>query len=174
MDEGPGGHRQGGFGGPSTGGRFGVAMSPLLAVELLGEVGLQEAKFDLVTRAGEADTKVFHWQLTPILRFTSKGPFRFTSGFGLGVHGLAVSEQEPGAGKAVPAVTRHAVGTGTSWLLDVGGQFDVGPIFLEAVLFLDVHQVKMVRDDDPPQNRFLLASPAVRGGIRLAMGVPFL
>jgi hypothetical protein len=175
MDEGPGGRRQDGFGGPSTGGRLGVAFSPQLAAELHAEVGVQSHSYHLDSRpAADTDTKFFHWQLTPVLRFTTTGPVRFTSGFGLGVHGLTVSEQEPANGKAQPAITRHAVGTGISWLFDLGGQFDVGPVFVEAVLFLDMHEVRPVRDDDPPHDRLLLDSPASRLGVRLALGVPFL
>ena len=59
-----------------------------------------------------------------------------------------------------------------SWLADIGMQFDVGPLFLEAVGFFDVHGVGTTRDDvDEPAHVPLVAVDP--RGVRVGLGIPF-
>jgi hypothetical protein len=163
---GPDGERHG-FGGAALGGRFGYAFQRYLAVELGTQLGLLGAKYHLhPADTVDTDTTVFHWQLAPSLRFMTAGKVRLTGAFGLGIHGLALSQK-------APTVTTKGSGVAFAGLFDLGAQFDIGPVFLETVLFLDVHGVGPVKGDDPPEARLLLDSPAARGGLRLGLGIPF-
>jgi hypothetical protein len=162
------------FGGLGLSGRFGVAFERHVAVELYGGFGVASAKYHLHPNdAVETETGLFHWQLTPVLRFMSPGKVRFTTATGLGLYGIAMNEKYPTSATATGTTERKGSGVAFSWLFDIGAQFEVGPVFFEAVVFLDVHGVGPVRDDDAPNDRFLASSPGVRGGLRLGLGIPF-
>jgi hypothetical protein len=159
-----------GFGGLALGGRAGYMVTRTFAVEGLFEFGAVAAKYQL-RPDDDVDTRtsVGHWQLTPMLRFMTPGKIRFTAATGFGVHGLVVESKVAQRGNTL---TKNGSGVGFSWLTDAGMQFGVGPLFLEVALFLNVHGVGAVRDDDPPEARFFYASPATRGGLRVGLVIP--
>jgi hypothetical protein len=158
------------FVGVALGGRVGYLFAKTFAIEGLLEVGGMNARYKIhPTDQLESETTIAHWQLTPMLRFVSPGKVRFTAATGFGLHGLGVESKlsQPGS-----TLTKTGSGAGFSWVADAGMQFDVGPLFLEGALFLNVHGVGPARDDDPPEDRFFYASPAARGGLRLGLGIP--
>jgi hypothetical protein len=159
--------------GASVGARFGIDLRRQLALELQTDCGWTGDTYHL-RDADTVDTKarLFHWQLTPGLRFSSSGPVRFTSGMGFGIHGVTAIVTEP-TPSSPNTVDRKAHGTAFSFFLDVGVQFDVGLVWIETLLFLDTHGVGPVRDEAAPNDRFIFSSPATRGGLRLGLGVPF-
>ncbi len=167
----PYGTRRSDFGGATIGGRIGYQLAKPFALEGVIEVGGMAAKY---TRRPDDDvesqTTLAHWQLTPMARFVTPGKVRFTCGAGFGVHGLAVESRLAERGSTR---TKHGSGVGFSFLVDAGAQFDVGPLYFEGAIFLDVHGVGAVRDDDAPEPRLFYASPATRGGLRLGLGIPF-
>ncbi|MBX3230690.1 MAG: PEGA domain-containing protein [Labilithrix sp.] len=162
----PSGERRG-VAGLAVGGRFGFLLNKVIALEAFVAVGQDATTYKLPSANEERTTQLTHWQLTPSIRFQTPGKSRFTAATGFGVHGLTVESTAPNG------VTRKGSGVAASWLIDAGGQFDLGPLFLEACLFFDVHGVGSVADDAAPDSRFLLASPAVRGGLRVGLGIPF-
>lgn len=165
------GTRRSNFLGVSVGGRLGYLLAKTFALEALAELGGLKAKYKIrESDQLESETNVAHWQLTPMARFLTPGKVRFTAATGFGVHGLAVESKIAQVGSTL---TKKGSGIGFSWVLDAGIQADAGPVFLEGVLFVDVHGTGPVRDDDPPEARFLYASPATRGGLRLGLGIPF-
>jgi hypothetical protein len=131
----------------------------------------------------ETETSMTQWHLMPMVRFVTSGKVRFTSGTGIGVHGVTVETIAPAA--AVPGTTtssrstrtQKGKGTGASWIVDAGIQLDIGTLFLEGVAFFDLHGVGTVRAEDEnaqqQRERFLLSSPAVRFGGRIGLGIPF-
>jgi hypothetical protein len=167
----PYGTRRSNFGGLSVGGRGGYLFTKMFAVELLAELGGMAAKYKVRPNDSvESSTKVVHWQLTPTLRFMTPDKVRFTAATGFGVHGLGVESKlaRPGS-----TLTKKGQGVGFSWLIEAGMQADMGPLFLELAIFLDVHGVGSVRDDDAPEGRLFYASPSTRGGLRVGLGIPF-
>lgn len=169
LGEPPSGTRRS-FGGLAVGLRGGYRFTPMFAAELLAEVGGVSARYKLVpSDARDTETRVTHWQLTPVARFTTPGKVRFTAATGFGVHGSSVRSEVVRAGQVQ---TKRGSGVSASWLLDLGMQFDVGPIFLEAAVFFDVHGVGPTEDDETGR-RFFHASPSTRGGVRLGLAVPF-
>jgi hypothetical protein len=93
---------------------------------------------------------------------------RFVFGTGAGIHGTSVNAKVP-----VPTGTDERKGNGIafSWLTDMGLQIQLGGIALETTFFLDVHGVGPVRN--PAGERLLWSSPAVRGGARVGVVIPF-
>lgn len=169
LDEPPSGTRRG-FGGVAVGVRGGYRLSKVIAAELHAEVGVLTAKYKVKdTDALDTQTTVGHWQLTPVIRFSTPGKLRFTAGTGFGVHGGSV---EAKLIRGPQTVDKKGSGVGLSWLVDLGAQVDAGPVFLEGALFFDVHGVGAVRDRETDE-RFLQASPAARMGLRLGLGIPF-
>lgn len=169
LDEPPSGTRRGFFG-AAVGVRGGYRLTKVISGELLAEVGTLTAKYKVKeTDALEATTAIAHWQLTPMLRVSTIGRFRFVAGTGFGVHGEAVNAKLV---RGPQTVEKKGSGVGLSWLIDAGAQIDAGPIFLEGALFFDVHGVGAVRDRETDE-RFLQASPATRIGFRLGLGIPF-
>ncbi|MBX3209619.1 MAG: tetratricopeptide repeat protein [Labilithrix sp.] len=167
----PYGSRRSNFAGLTVGGRVGYLVAKMFALELLADVGAMQAKYKVrSTDDVESTTNLVHWQLTPVARFITPGSVRFIAGAGFGLHGLGVESKlaQPGT-----TLTKTGKGVGFSFLVDAGMQADVGPLFLELALFLDVHGVGPVRDDEPPEGRFFYASPATRGGLRAGLGIPF-
>jgi len=166
------------FSGASVGARFGYRLSGYFALELYGEAGRMTAAYDLDPPAGtsarrSAETAFVHWQITPSMRFTTAGKFRFTLGTGLGVHGLSVEWKDRYDFFSTTADgSKKGSGVGASWLLDGGIQFDVGSLFLEAVGMIDMHGVGTVTEDGSDARMFL-SSPATRFGVRLGLGIPF-
>lgn len=169
LDEAPDGRRRD-LSGFAVGVKGGIRLSRFLAPELHAEVGSMSVKYKLHDGDTlDSETSVSHWQITPAIRFTSPGPVRFTSGTGIGVHGISVE------GKLVTPsgnVTKRGSGTTFSWLVDAGLQVDAGPVFFEGVVFFDVHGVGTARAEDTG-DRLLQASPATRIGLRLGLGIPF-
>jgi hypothetical protein len=161
VGEPPGGTRRD-FSGATLSGRVGYYFWKFLSAEALLAAGSMSAEYN------SAKTTIDHWQLTPALRFTiPRGTLvRFTAASGFGVHGLTVDAK-------LPTRSHKGNGVGWSWLIEAGAQIDLGPVFVEAAIVLDVHSIPSVRDDEPPENRFLLSSPAVRGGGRIGLGIPF-
>lgn len=155
------------FEGGTISGRFGFFFWKYLSAEGLAAIG--EAKNE--DRDG-VSLKIGHWQLTPALRLTipRSTTFRFTAATGFGVHGLTVEKKFEGA---IPGAPKKGRGVGWSCLIESGLQFDLGPVFLEAAIVVEVHSLPSVRDDASPEDRFLLSSPSVRTGARIGLGVPF-
>jgi hypothetical protein len=147
-------------GGLSIGLKGGYRFAKILAAELHLEIGGMEDKGATTT------IDLSEWQATPVLRFATVGKVRFTAGMGFGLHGTKAKVTD----NNLPERQGSTV-TG-SFLLDAGLQIDAGPIFLEPVLFFDVHGVASVRDDIT-HDRILEDSPATRYGLRLALAVPF-
>jgi hypothetical protein len=165
------GSRRSNFVGVSVGGRFGYLLTKMFAIEALVEAGGLKAKYEIrPSDPRESETNVAHFQLTPMARFLTPGKVRFTAATGFGLHALGVETKIAEQGSTR---TKKGSGLGFSWLIDMGVQADAGPLFLEAALFLNVHGTGPVRDDDPPEDRLLYASPATRGGLRVGLGIPF-
>ncbi len=163
------------FTGASIGVRAGYRASRSFALELYGDVGQVRETYAISPATAESTTKIVHWQLTPMLRFTTIGWIRFTTGTGVGVHGLAVDADVATKNTLTMTTTRathKGSGVAASWLVDLGMQFDVGPLFLEAVAFFDMHGVGTTRDN-ATNERLLYSSPGTRAGIRVGLGIPF-
>lgn len=172
LGEVPSGERRG-FGGLSLGVRGGYRFSKWISGELLAEIGGMQAKYELKPGdARETETNITIARLMPVVRLTTPGKVRFVAGAGFG---LAVTSVDAKVVNGAATDPRKASGAGMSWLVDSGLQLDVGPVFMEGVLFLDIHGTAGPRGDTPTLDdaRFLQASPAVRGGLRLGLGIPF-
>lgn len=173
LDEGPEGKRRA-VAGASIGAHAGYFVSKRFAAELLAEIGVM-GRDDYKTEAQnpnvdlDASVRITTWQVTPMLRFATPGKVRFTTGLGLGVHGVRVDAKLPRLSQ-----TDEVSGSGVAFsgLWDIGGVIDTGPVFLEGLFFLDVHGVGPVRGEFP-HDRLLLSSPALRYGLRLGLGIPF-
>lgn len=167
LGEAPGGKKR-----PYVGGAVGVRAGGYVAtgfsVELTLMLGALNAKYRLMPNDGdETSTSVGHWQITPGIRWHTPGKVRFVVGTGFGLHGTSVTTKIPVMGATQE---RNGRGVAFSWLSDIGMQFVLGSVVLEAVLFGDVFGVGPVRDD--AGMRLLYASPAARIGARA--GVTFL
>ncbi|MBX3188107.1 MAG: PEGA domain-containing protein [Labilithrix sp.] len=168
-----------GFGGASGGVRGGYRITRLFAIEIYGEVGAVGANYRLENTNRDTETTMTQWHLLPMIRFATNGKVRFTSGTGVGVHGVSVETLAPGV--TGPTTTSSVAriqkgkGTGATWMVDAGLQIDVGTLFLEAAAFFDLHGVGAIRGDEPnvQNQRFFLGSPAVRVGGRIGLGIPF-
>ena len=166
------------FTGASLGVRAGYRASRSFALELYADVGQVSETYMISPATTESTTKILHWQVTPMLRFATVGWIRFTTATGFGVHGLVVDADiaTKMTSSTMPATTSRATHTGSgvsaSWLVDLGMQFDVGPLFLEAVAFFDMHGVGTTRDD-VTNERLLYSSPGTRAGIRVGLGIQF-
>jgi hypothetical protein len=161
------------FAGASVGVRAGYRASRSFALELYADVGQVTETYTLAQTTAESTTKVLHWQVTPMLRFATIGAIRFTTATGVGVHGLSVdADIATPSGATTTRKTHKGSGVSASWLVDLGMQFDVGPLFLEAVAFFDMHGVGTTRDDDTNE-RLLFSSPSTRAGVRAGLGIPF-
>lgn len=161
------------FTGVSVGGRAGYRASRSFALELYGDVGQVTETYAIAPETATSTTKIVHWQLTPMLRFATIGRIRFTTATGVGVHGLVVDADiaTKSLGNSVRA-THKGSGVAASWLVDLGMQFDVGPLFLEAVAFFNMHGVGTTRDNETNE-RMLYSSPSTRAGVRLGLGIQF-
>lgn len=174
LGEGPTGTKRA-FTGASIGVRAGYRVSRSFALELYGDVGQVTETYAIGSATTESKTKILHWQLTPMLRFATIGWIRFTTGTGVGVHGLAVDADiatKNTSTMTTTQATHKGSGVAASWLVDLGMQFDVGPLFLEAVAFFDMHGVGTTRDD-ATNERLLYSSPGTRAGIRAGLGIQF-
>lgn len=172
LGERPGGTKRQ-FTGVALGVRAGYRASRVFALELYGDVGRLEDSYTITSVAAESSTTVVHWQVTPMLRFATIGAVRFTAATGIGAHGLIVdADIRTGTGTAAKSFTSKGSGVAASWLVDLGMQFDVGSLFLEAVAFFDMHGVGTTRDDGTNQRTFL-SSPGTRAGIRAGLGIQF-
>lgn len=159
--------------GASAGVRMGYRATRVVAIELHGEVGQLSDKYEIGDASKESTIKVLHWQITPLLRFTTIGTVRFTGATGFGLHGLSVNaEIDTGTATTSLATTKKGSGVAFSWLLDLGMQVDVGSLFLEGAVFLDMHGVGTTREN-ASNERMFLSSPSTRAGIRLGLGIPF-
>jgi len=162
------------FTGGAAGVRVGYRLSRVVALELHGEVGQLSDKYKIGNASSDSTTKVLHWQLTPLVRFTTIGTVRFTGATGFGVHGLSVNA-DIATGTATSSTstsTTKGSGVAASWLVDLGLQIDVGSLFLEGAVFVDMHGVGTTRES-ASNERMFLSSPATRAGIRLGLGIPF-
>ncbi len=161
------------FTGGAVGVRVGYRTTRVVALELHGEVGQLNEKYAIGNAREESSTKVLHWQLTPLIRFTTIGTLRFTGATGFGLHGLSVdADIDTGTQTTSVPTTKKGSGVAASWLVDVGMQIDVGSLFLEGALFLDMHGVGTTREETSNERMFL-SSPSTRAGIRLGLGIPF-
>jgi hypothetical protein len=161
------------FTGASLGLRAGYRASRSFALELHADVGQVSDTYTIPTATTESTTKIIHWQVTPMLRFATIGWIRFTTATGIGVHGLVVNaDVATKTGSTTATVTHKGSGVSASWLVDLGMQFDVGSLFLEAVAFFDMHGVGTTRDDTTNE-RLLYSSPGTRAGIRAGLGIQF-
>jgi hypothetical protein len=169
------------YGGGSLGGRVGFLLSKLFAIEGFVEVGVAGTTLDpsAVSGGNKVKSTIAHWMVMPMLRFQTPGKVRFVAGTGVGVHGISMKQEEQltssnaiGGTNVSTGKTTDAAGIAFAWLVDAGAQFDLGPLFLEAALFLNLHGVGPV-EEDASKRRALLASPAVRSGLRVGLGIPF-
>jgi len=161
------------FTGASVGVRAGYRASRSFALELYADVGQVSETYTISPATTESTTKIVHWQLTPMLRFATIGSIRFTTATGVGVHGLVVDADVATRSLATTTSATHkGSGVSASWLVDLGVQFDVGPLFLEAVAFFDMHGVGATRDDATNEELFS-SSPATRAGVRVGLGIQF-
>lgn len=167
------------FGGGTLGVRAGAFLGKgYISAELDAEVGRMEAKYKLAGVDRDTTTTIVNWQLTPVLRLVAPphDKVRFTSGVGIGLHGLSV---DASIAKSGQTESIKGAGLGYSLLADAGLQIDLGPVFLEGALFVNVHSMQGVRSDPNKDDaskgdrRLLLASPATRGGIRAGIGFVF-
>lgn len=161
------------FTGASIGARAGYRVSRGLAFEILGSAGQTGSSYAISEAAAESSTKVTHWELVPGLRFATNGPVRFTLGTGVGVHGMIVSADiHTATGLAGMQTTHKGSGISATWLVDLGMQIDIGSMFLEISGVFDTYGVGTTRDDST-DDRFFLASPSTRGGLRVGVGFQF-
>jgi hypothetical protein len=161
------------FTGASFGVRAGYRASRSFALELYADVGQVTETYAISPATTESTTKIIHWQVTPMLRFATIGPIRFTTATGVGVHGLSVDADVATKSLSTTTKANHkGSGVSASWLVDLGMQFDVGPLFLEAVAFFDMHGVGTTRDD-ATNERLLYSSPGTRAGVRAGLGIQF-
>lgn len=172
LGEVPSGERRS-FGGLSIGVRGGYRFSRWISGELLGELGGLRSKYKVSpSDARETETNITIARLMPVIRLTTPGKVRFVAGAGWG---LALANIDAKVVRGAGTENAKASGIGMSWLLDGGMQFDVGPLFLEGVIFVDIHGTAGPRGDSATFDdaRFLQASPAVRSGLRIGLGIPF-
>jgi hypothetical protein len=161
------------FSGAAVGVRAGYRVSRGFGFEAIGGVGQTGATYAITNAAGQSSTTVTHWEVVPALRFATNGPVRFTVGTGVGVHGTFVSADIKTAGGLTGMHSTHkASGLSATWLVDLGMQIDIGPVFLELAGIFDTYGVGTVRDDTT-HDRFFLASPSTRGGLRVGLGLQF-
>ena len=162
------------FAGASIGVRAGHRMSRGVAFELFGNVGQTGSTYTLSGDGAESSTKVTHWEVVPAVRFATNGTVRFTVATGFGLHGSIVSADLHTLDDKGQAVTASAKGSGLSatWLVDLGLQIDIGPLFLEIAGNFDTYGVGTTRDDGT-NARFFLESPSTRGGLRGGLGFQF-
>ena len=161
------------FTGASVAVRVGYRVSRGVAFELLGTVGQTGSTYQLSNAAAESSTKVTHWELVPNLRFATSGPVRFTAATGFGLHGTSVSADiHTATGLAGMQNTYKGSGLSATWLVDLGLQIDIGSVFLEIAGVFDTYGVGTTRDDQTDE-RFFLASPSTRGGLRVGLGFQF-
>jgi hypothetical protein len=158
---------------PYVGGLLGVRLGGYVAKGFALELGLMagavNAKYRVAPGAvDDTSTTIGHWQITPGIRWHTPGKVRFVLGTGVGLHGVSVNAKVPIPGRIDE---RTGKGVAFSWLADVGMQIQLGGVSLEIVAFTDVHGIGPVRD--PSGNRLLLSSPAVRGGGRIGVMIPF-
>jgi hypothetical protein len=158
------------FSGGGLGVRGGYRFTPMVAVELHAEVGsVRESYRVRPSDAVASETSVAHFVLAPMLRFSTRGRARFTAASGVGVRHTSL---EATLARADATESRKGAGVAASWLVDAGVQVDAGSLFLEGVLFADLHGVGSVRDE-VSDARLLLVSPALRVGARVGLGIPF-
>ena len=160
------------FAGASVGARAGYRVSRGVAFELLGTVGQTGSTYTLSTAALESSTTVTHWEAVPVLRFATNGSVRFTVGTGFGVHGTIVSADIHTVALKDVQNTYKGSGISATWLVDLGLQIDIGSMFLELAGIFDTYGVGTTRDDKTDE-RFFLASPSTRGGVRVGLGFQF-
>ena len=161
------------FTGASIAVRAGYRASRSFALELYADGGQISESYMISPSTTESTTKIVHWQVTPMLRFATIGPVRFTTATGFGVHGLVVNADIATTSLGKTTTTTHkGSGVSASWLVDLGMQFDVGSLFLEAVAFFDMHGVGTTRDNDTDA-RLLYSSPGTRAGVRAGLGIQF-
>ena len=161
------------FSGAAVGVRAGYRVSRGFGFEVNGGGGQTGATYAITNAAAQSSTTVTHWEIVPALRFTTNGPVRFTLGTGVGVHGTFVSADiHTAAGLTGMQSTHKASGLSATWLVDLGMQIDIGPVFLEVAGIFDTYGVGTVRDDTT-HDRFFLASPSTRGGLRVGLGLQF-
>jgi hypothetical protein len=160
------------FTGAAIGARAGYRVSRGLAFEILGSVGQTGSTYQISVQATDSTTKVTHWELVPALRFATNGPVRFTLATGVGLHGMIVSADIHTTTGLTDTSTHKGSGLSATWLVDLGMQFDIGPVFLEFVGVFDTYGVGTTRDDST-NDRFFLASPSTRGGVRAGLGLQF-
>lgn len=159
--------------GAAAGVRIGYRATRVVALELHGEVGQLSDEYKIGNASNESTIKVLHWQLTPLVRFTTLGTVRFTGATGVGLHGLSVNaEIDTGTATTSLSTTKKGSGVAFSWLLDLGMQIDVGSLFLEGAVFLDMHGVGTTREN-ASNERMFLSSPSTRAGLRVGLGIPF-
>lgn len=142
-----------------------------LAVEAYGEVGTAYASFT-ASQGGEARARVDRWMIAPVLRASTRGRLRVFGGVGVGFAGRAVGVTTPGlVDPRSGSETREASGIDATMLVDGGAAYGFGRVSVELAALGELHGVGSVKDG--AGERYLLASPAIRGGGRLGLAVAF-
>ncbi len=164
------------FTGGSLGARGGYRLSKLVSFEAIFEVGSMTAKYPGAKNPLiESSSRVTEVVLAPMVRFSTPGAARFVVGVGVGAQAMFTKATVPQTvQQPTPnGPTTEISGNGVSGTLqlDLGMQFDTGPVFFEGLLFADTYGVGKVKDD--AGRRLFLASPGVRGGLRIGLGIQF-
>jgi hypothetical protein len=160
------------FSGASVGVRAGHRVTRGVAFELLGSVGQTGSTYTLSNAAAESKTKVTHWEVVPAIRFAAGRAVRFTIATGFGLHGSIASADIHTIELKDVETTYKGSGLSATWLVDLGLQIDIGPVFLEIAGNFDTYGVGTTRDDTT-NARFFLESPSTRGGLRIGLGFQF-
>jgi hypothetical protein len=146
--------------------RLGRQLSRYFSVEGLGELGTMNSDdyFPKSQPNVRATVSTLHWVLAPVVRFHTPGDVKLIAGLGLGVMGQ-------GAQARVGLKEVSGGGVGGMAFFELGMEIQLPRLFVQAVLFGDVHDMSKVKDN-AGQTLFDDRS-ASRAGLRISLGYPF-
>jgi hypothetical protein len=183
LDSAPGTRR--GVGGGGLVVHVGRNSSPHFGFGVVAEIGgLATSAYGSNTNTLKTvTTKLTNWVLAPEIRLRTSGKVRGFAGLALGLSGQSVTADaafdapEGTDGERNPRTVTGSSVAGMG-LLELGGQVELGRVFLEGSLFADVHGVGAATSNQsyniPGQDgRFFGDSPTVRAGLRLLVGYAF-
>ena len=156
--------------------KLGRKLTSYLDGEVIGELGgLAPTAYPSPDAPSTmAKVSLTNWALAPALRVHTPGRFRALAGVAMGLEGQTISA-ELGDFGATGSTTKTVGGSATAGmvLLEGGAQWELGRVFLESTLFVDIHGVGGAEDASAPGKRLFLDSPAVRAGGKLVVGYSF-
>jgi hypothetical protein len=146
--------------------RLGRQLSRYFSVEGLAELGTMNSDdyFPKSQPNIRATVATQHWVLAPAIRFHTPGEVKFIAALALGLMGQ-------GAQARVGLKDVSGSGAGGMALFELGMEVQLKRVFVQAVLFADVHDLSKVKDSTG-QVLFDDRS-AGRGGLRISLGYPF-